>query len=244
MTEQKTLQNPEAISLGKRINDVQAEIAAAAARVNRDPTTVTLVAVCKTVEQPTVDLAYAQGLRHFGENRVQVARAKFGGEQPADLTLHLIGSLQTNKAKDAVALFDLVHSVDRQGLIDALATAASRASKRLPVLLQVNIAEEESKQGCAAAEAPALVAAIAAKPDLELRGFMTMAPFTATAEETRPVFRALRLLRDEIQAAHPELALHELSMGMTNDYPVAIEEGATLVRVGRAIFADELATGI
>ena len=185
-----------------------------------------------------MDEAYALGLRHFGENRVQVAKAKFGAGRPDDLTLHLIGSLQTNKAREAVALFDLVHSVDRASLIEALAGAAAKAGRRLPLLLQVNIAGEESKQGCAPGEAEALALAVAAQPSLELRGLMTIAPLVATPEEARPVFRGLRQLRDDLQSAHPELRLPDLSMGMTNDFPVAIEEGATIVRVGRAIFAE------
>jgi len=224
-------------ALATRIATVRAEIAAAAARAGRDPGTITLIGVCKTVERPTVDAAYAHGLRHFGENRVQVAKAKFGADRPADLVLHLIGSLQTNKARDAVALFDLIHSVDRLGLIEALASAATRAGRRLPVLLQVNIAGEESKQGCDPDEATALAAAIVAHPTLELRGLMTMAPYVPSAE-TRPVFRALRTLRDELRGHHPDQPLPELSMGMTNDYGVATEEGATIVRVGRAIFAE------
>jgi pyridoxal phosphate enzyme (YggS family) len=154
------------------------------------------------------------------------------------MTLHLIGSLQTNKAKDAVALFDLVHSVDRASLVEALAKATEKVGRRLPVLLQVNIAGEESKQGCEPGEAEALALAIAAQPSLELRGLMTMAPLVADMEETRPVFRALRQLRDDLCRAHSELNLPDLSMGMTNDYPVAIEEGATLVRIGRAIFGE------
>ncbi len=224
-------------ALATRIATVRAEIAAAAARAGRDPGTITLIGVCKTVERPTVDAAYAHGLRHFGENRVQVAKAKFGADRPADLVLHLIGSLQTNKARDAVALFDLIHSVDRLGLIEALASAATRAGRRLPVLLQVNIAGEKSKQGCDPDEATALAAAIVAHPTLELRGLMTMAPYVPSAE-TRPVFRALRTLRDELRGHHPDQPLPELSMGMTNDYGVATEEGATIVRVGRAIFAE------
>lgn len=238
MSNQPTTTESPSANLGERIARVRAEVTSAARRAGRDPNEVTIVGVCKTVERPAVDEAYAHGLRHFGENRVQVARAKFGAGRPDDTTLHLIGSLQTNKAREAVALFDIVHSVDRTGLIDALSTAAARAGKRLPVLLQVNIAAEESKQGCTTAEAPALAAAIIAQPALELRGLMTMAPFTATAEETRPVFRALRLLRDELRRAHPDTTLPDLSMGMTNDYRVAIEEGATIVRVGRAIFAE------
>ncbi len=224
-------------TLATRIATVRAEIAAAATRAGRDPGTVTLVGACKTVERPTVDEAYALGLRHFGENRVQVAKAKFGADRPGELVLHLIGSLQTNKAREAVALFDMIHSVDRLGLIEALANAAERAGRRLPILLQVNIAGEESKQGCEPDEATALAAAIVARPTLELRGLMTMAPYVLS-EETRPVFRALRLLRDELRGRHPDHPLPELSIGMTNDYAVAIEEGATIVRVGRAIFAE------
>src|SRR4051794_2931470 len=226
------------LDLGERIARVRENVAAAARRAGRAPEEVTIVGVCKTVERPAVDEAYRCGLRDFGENRVQAARAKFGDGRPADMTLHLIGSLQTNKARDAVALFDLVHSVDRASLIEALAAAATRAGRRLPVLLQVNIAGEESKQGCAPEEAPGLAAAIVAQPALELRGLMTMAPLVVDAEEARPVFRALRLLRDDLRRAHPGLPLPDLSMGMTNDYPVAVEEGATLVRVGRAIFAE------
>lgn len=225
-------------TLAGRIARVRDEVAAAARRAGRDPGAVTIVGVCKTVERPAIDEAYALGLRHFGENRVQVAKAKFGAGRPGDLTLHLIGSLQTNKAREAVALFDLVHSVDRPGLIEALAKEATRAGRRLPVLLQVNIAGEESKQGCEPGEAEGLALAVAAQPSLELRGLMTMAPFYAEMEATRPVFRALRQLRDDLAAARPELHLPDLSMGMTNDYPVAIEEGATIVRIGRAIFAE------
>jgi PLP dependent protein len=225
-------------SLAGRIGRVQGEVAAAARRAGRDPAEITIVGVCKTVERPAVDEAYELGLRHFGENRVQVAKAKFGAGRPDELTLHLIGSLQTNKAKDAVALFDLVHSVDRASLIEALASAATKAGRVLPVLLQVNIAGEESKQGCEPGETEALALAIAAQPSLALRGLMTMAPLVATPEEARPVFRGLRHLRDELCRSHAQLHLPDLSMGMTNDFPVAIEEGATLVRIGRAIFAE------
>ncbi len=225
--------------LGRRIERVREEIAAAAQRAGRDPAEVTLVGVCKTVERPVIDAAYDSGLRHFGENRVQIARAKFGSGRPADATLHLIGSLQTNKAREAVALFDLVHSVDRPGLVEALGQAAARVGRRLPVLLQVNIAGEERKQGCTPTEADQLASAILAQSALELRGLMTIAPLVSSAEEARPIFRALRLLRGDLRQAHPELPLPDLSMGMTNDYAVAIDEGATIIRVGRAIFAAE-----
>jgi pyridoxal phosphate enzyme (YggS family) len=225
------------LGLQGRIAQVQERIAAAARRAGRDPDAVTLVAVSKTVDRAAVDEAYRAGLRQFGENRVQEAKAKFGPGRPADLTLHLIGTLQTNKAKDAVALFDVVQSVDRAGVIDALGKRAAQAGRRLPVLLEVNVAGEASKQGSDPAEAPALVARLAGQEWLQLRGLMTMAPLVADPEETRPVFRALRRLRDDLRRANPGLDLPDLSMGMTNDYPVAVEEGATIVRVGRAIFA-------
>ena len=225
------------LGLQERIAQVQERIAAAARRAGRDPDAVTLVAVSKTVDRAAVDEAYRAGLRQFGENRVQEAKAKFGSGRPADLTLHLIGTLQTNKAKDAVALFDVVQSVDRAGVVDALGKRAAQAGRRLPVLLEVNVAGEASKQGADPAEAPALVARLAGQEWLRLRGLMTMAPLVADQEETRPVFRALRRLRDDLRRADPGLELPDLSMGMTNDYPVAVEEGATIVRVGRAIFA-------
>ena len=225
------------LGLQGRIAQVRERIAAAARRAGRDPDAVTLVAVSKTVDRAAVDEAYRAGLRQFGENRVQEAKAKFGSGRPADLTLHLIGTLQTNKAKDAVALFDVVQSVDRAGVIDALGKRAAQAGRRLPVLLEVNVAGEASKQGADPAEAPALVARLAGQEWLELRGLMTMAPLVADPEEARLVFRALRQLRDDLRRADPGLDLADLSMGMTNDYPVAVEEGATIVRVGRAIFA-------
>ena len=234
------------MELEARIARVREEIAAAARRAGRDPGAITLVGVCKTTERPVIDRAYRAGLRHFGENHVQEAKRKFGPAAPpppGDLTLHLIGSLQTNKARDALALFDVVHSVDRPGLVAALVKeagkrAAAGDARRLPVLLEVNIAGEASKEGAAPADVPALVELIAAEPALELRGLMTIAPLVADPEEARPVFRALRELRDDLRRAHPRLDLPDLSMGMTNDYPVAIEEGATIVRVGRAIFAE------
>ena len=226
--------------LGERIARVRERIAGAARRAGRSPDEVTLVAVCKTVGRAEVDEAYHAGLRHFGENRVQEARAKFAAGRPEDLTLHLIGTLQTNKAKDAVRLFDIVHSVDRPAVVEALAKRAAQAAsgRRVPVLIEVNVAGEESKQGADPAAVPALVEQVVARPELELRGLMTMAPLVADAEETRPVFRALRQLRDDLRRATPALELPDLSMGMTNDYPVAVEEGATIVRVGRAIFAE------
>jgi len=226
-----------AMSIGDRVRAIEAAVAAAAARAGRDAAAVTVVAVSKTVEREAVDAAFAAGIRHFGENRVQTALAKFGDPpRPAGMGLHLIGQLQTNKARPAVGLFDLVESVDRSSLVEALAREADRVGRCLPVLLQVNVAGEARKAGCAPDDAAALVAEVLATAALDLRGLMTIAPLVDAMEATRPVFRGLRELRDGLRDRYP-VRLDVLSMGMTNDYPVAVEEGATAIRVGRALFA-------
>lgn len=222
--------------LADRIAAVRAAVSATARAAGRDPDEITLVAVSKTVDRAVVDAAYALGLRHFGENRVGDARAKFAAPLPPDATLHLIGQLQSNKARPAAALFGIVESVDRASLIDALDRAAADLPAPLSVLLQVNVAREPQKAGCPPEEAPALAARLAAAPNLALRGLMTIAPLVPDPEQARPVFAGLRELRDALLAGDPSLDLGILSMGMTNDYPVAIAEGATHVRIGRAIF--------
>lgn len=226
----------DTLSLEQSFKKVRDRVLAAAERADRDPAGVRIVAVSKTVTREVVDRAYEAGIRDFGENRIQEAVRKFATPLPADATLHLIGHLQTNKARDAVRFFDLIHSVDRTGLVDALQRRASLEEKVVDILLQVNIAGEEQKHGCAPEEAEALLRYGAEQPNLRIMGLMTMAPLVEDPEETRPVFRALRELRDQLQES-TGYALPELSMGMTNDFAVAVEEGATLVRVGRAIFA-------
>ena len=225
-----------ATTLAERIAAVRTTIAEAARKAGRRAEEITLVAVTKTVGRSIVEEAYALGLRHFGENRVQDARRKFGDALPADAALHLIGHLQSNKARPAAGLFDLIESVDRLSLIDALEKEAHRIGRRVPVLLQVNVAREPQKSGCAPEEAPALIARLHASPHLAVHGLMTIAPLVADPEEVRPVFAGLRMLRDDLVRDDPSLNLSILSMGMTNDYPIAIEEGATHVRVGRAVF--------
>lgn len=229
-------------TVAEKVARVQERVRAAAERAGRDPASIRIVGVTKTLPpdaNATVEAAWAAGLRDFGENRVQDAAKKvsglFTGVLEAGATLHLIGHLQTNKARDAVRLFSLIHSVDRPGLVDALQRRAEREGKRQDILLQVNVAREEQKHGCAPEEAEALLRHAAAQPNLHVRGLMTIAPLVDDPEETRPVFAALRSLRDQLQEA-TGIALPELSMGMTNDYEVAIEEGATIIRVGRAIF--------
>ncbi|MEI2617337.1 MAG: YggS family pyridoxal phosphate-dependent enzyme [Thermomicrobiales bacterium] len=222
--------------IAARIAAVEGRITLAAERAGRDPSEITLVGVSKTVGRADVDAAYAAGMRHFGENRIQDALVKFE-DSPDDLVLHLIGSLQTNKVRHAVGRFQLIHSVDRLSLVDALQARCEAAGVIQPILLQVNVAREEQKHGCDPDDAAAMVEAVLARKNLELRGLMTMAPLTATPEEARPVFAELRQLRDRLKRDFPGSNLADLSMGMTNDYEVAVEEGATIVRVGRAIFA-------
>jgi len=215
-------------------------VADASQTSGRQPEDVTVVAVTKTVDRDAIDEAYALGLRHFGENRVQDARRKLTEQQPLPdgTVLHLIGQLQSNKAKPAVALFDIIESVDRISLIDTLEKEAERRSEPVSVLLQVNIGREPQKAGSAPESASDLMRRLVCSPWLRPRGLMTIAPLVADPEETRPVFAALRRLRDALQREHPTVDLDTLSMGMSDDFRVAIEEGATSVRIGRAIFEE------
>jgi pyridoxal phosphate enzyme (YggS family) len=222
--------------LRSRIERVREAVIAAAARSGRGDDAVTIVAVSKTVGRDVVDEAYEFGLRHFGENRVQEAKVKFAAPMPPDAVLHLIGQLQSNKAGVAIRLFDMIESVDRPSLINEIERHAAKLERFVPVLLEVNVAGETQKAGCAAAEARDLVGEIERCPHLKLKGLMTMAPVVEDPETVRPVFRELRELRDALWEEDPGRDLRILSMGMTNDFPVAIEEGATQVRIGRAIF--------
>lgn len=226
------------MGLAERIRTVQADITAAAIASGRSPEDVTLVAVSKTVSRDVVDCAYALGLRHFGENRVQDSVKKYEHPLLEDATLHLIGQLQSNKVRPALRIFQMIESVDRLSLIEALEREAEIRNSPAPVLLQVNIAGEEQKSGCPPDEALALAQRIADSPWMNLQGLMTIAPLVDVAEEVRPVFAGLRVLRDQLRGNGNIGGLEVLSMGMSNDYPVAIAEGATLVRVGRAIFGD------
>ncbi len=219
-----------------RIQRVQERIAAACQRADRDPSGVTLIAVTKTVGRPEIDLAYQAGIRHFGENRVQAAAEKFALSLPDDATSHMIGSLLSNKAGPAVECFDLIHSVDRSSLIQELQRQAERRGKVIDVLLQINVARDPQKAGCDPDEAVSLARCIAAAPSLKLRGLMCMAPFAADPAQVRPVFAAFRDMREQLRASADIGELPILSMGMTNDFEIAIEEGATHVRIGQAIF--------
>jgi pyridoxal phosphate enzyme (YggS family) len=211
---------------------VKERVSAACKKVGRSPDEVTIIAVTKTVEADTIATAFELGINNFGENRVQEAESKIkelSHLQPRP-TWHMIGHLQTNKVKTALELFDIIHSVDSVRLAEAL---SHRAQKSLPILLEVNVAREISKTGFAPEEVESAYKAISQLPNIEVRGLMTVAPLVPDAEMVRPVFLELRALRDK-------LVLRHLSMGMTDDFEIAIEEGATMVRIGRAIFGERL----
>ena len=216
-----------------RLAQVRARIDRACERARRDPASVTLVAVSKGQPLEAILAGYEAGVRHFGENRIQEAVPKISAAAgaAAGATWHLVGRLQSNKAKAAAGAFDVIHSVDSTRLLARLDAAAPAPRD---ILLQVNIAADPRKQGVAPDEVGALVAAAGEARNLRLRGLMTIAPIAADPEATRPVFRALRTLAERF-------ALPERSMGMTDDFEIAIEEGATLVRVGRAIFGERAA---
>ena len=214
--------------IAARLADVKGRIAAAAARSGREPASVLLVAVGKTYPLSDLLLAYAAGARAFGENRVQEAEEKFP-RLPPDATGHLIGPIQSNKASRAVKIASVVETVDSEDLARRLDRAAAASEKRLAVFVQVRLGGEATKSGVEPAGAAALVETVRALPALDLRGLMTIPP----PGETRPHFAALRKLGET-------LGLSELSMGMSDDFEAAVEEGATFVRVGSAIFGARL----
>ena len=218
------------MSVAEQLTRVRERMAAACRRAGRSPDEMTLVGVSKGVPAQRVAEAYAAGLQDMGENRVQEAADKIEAlaAQGVRPRWHLVGHLQTNKAKTVTGLFAILHSVDSVRLAQAL---SRRAREPLPILLEVNVAQEASKFGFTPQEVASALRSIVDLPNLDVRGLMTIAPQTDQPESVRPVFQRLRELRDE-------LGLRELSMGMTNDFEVAIEEGATMVRVGRAIFGE------
>jgi PLP dependent protein len=232
----KEIANLSAEQLAENIARVRTRIAEAAQRAGRDPAEVTLVAVSKTKPLELVEMAYNLGVTDFGENRVQEALSKIESFHPQGLRWHLIGHLQSNKAGKVVGPFSCIHSVDSLHLAQALSRHAQEQGITLSILLQVNVAGEISKEGVSPTEARAVAQQIAALPALQIEGLMTVAPLVSNPEEVRPVFRELRLLRDRLRAEIPAGTWTQISMGMTDDYTIAIEEGATLVRVGRAIF--------
>lgn len=216
----------------ERIESVQARLRAAAKRSGRNPEDITLVAVTKTVPFERVFPFLQSGIRHIGENRVQEAVAKFqnpDGAKRVDAILHLIGPLQTNKARKAVGLFDMIQTLDRAELADDLDRHAKAQGRRVPCLVEVKISPEPAKHGLAPERLFDFLAELKSRASLQIKGLMGVAPLTQTAEEARPFFASLRKLFEKS-------GLEILSMGMSRDFEVAIEEGATLIRIGTALF--------
>jgi pyridoxal phosphate enzyme (YggS family) len=224
------------MSIAENVARVRERMEAAARRAGRDPGRVKLVAVSKTVDAARIRQAIEAGVNLLGENYVQEAQKKVE-ELGRRAGWHFIGHLQSNKARVAVRLFDWVHSVDSLRLAEELSRAAQQQSRPLPVLLQVNLGREATKFGAQEDEVIRLLGQMASLPGISVKGLMTMPPYFETPEESRPAFRALRGLQESISGRGiPGVLMEELSMGMSNDFEVAVEEGATLVRVGTAIF--------
>lgn len=224
--------------LQSQYEEVQKRIDAACARCGRDRSEVTLIAVSKTKPVEMLEEIYALGERNFGENKVQELTGKYE-VMPKDVHWHMIGHLQRNKVKYIIDKAELIHSVDSLRLARTISEEAQKHQCTVHILLEVNVAGEESKFGMTVEEAPKLAEEIAALPNIQIEGLMTIAPFVENPEENRPVFQKLRKLSVDIRAKNiNNVTMAVLSMGMTNDYEIAIEEGATMVRVGTAIFGE------
>lgn len=229
------------MDIARNLENLTRRIHAAAQRAGRDPASVALLAVAKGQPPAQVRAAADAGLRLFGENRVQEAKAKIG-QCPGKLRWHMIGHLQSNKCRDAVHFFEMIQSVDTLALAVEIDKACDKAAKTMPILLEANLAGESSKFGFPPDQLLANLDAMNALPRLEVHGLMTIAPWTPEPEKVRPVFRRLRELKEacEQRLGAP---LPHLSMGMSGDFEVAIEEGATIVRIGTALFGARARAG-
>ena len=222
----------------ENLKKVEDKITAACLRAGRAREDVTLIAVSKTKPESMVEEAYSVGQRDFGENKVQEICRKIE-VLPQDIRWHMIGHLQRNKVRQVVGKACMIHSVDSLRLAEAISQEAVKQDRIVPVLIEFNVAQEESKFGVTAEETIALIEAAAKLPHISIRGLMTIAPFVEDPEENRPIFRKLKQLSVDIAAKNiNNVTMSVLSMGMTNDYEVAIEEGATMVRVGTGIFGE------
>jgi PLP dependent protein len=226
----------DAETIAKNIEQTRERIARAAERSQRQPNEITLVAVTKTFPAAAVRAAHGAGLRHFGENRVQEAEFKRPELTDLDASWHLIGHLQSNKVRRAVELFDRIDSVDSVALARKLSEAAATQNKKLGVLIEVHMGEA-TKTGVSESDLPQLAEAIISLPNLDLSGLMTVPPYSDDPESARPYFEKLRELRNEM-ASRIRRRLPVLSMGMSHDFEIAIEEGATEARVGTALFGE------
>lgn len=237
MTQAKAPDTDKVLSIADNVRRVRTRMRQAAERAGRDPASVRLVAASKTVDAARIRAAIAAGVTVLGENYLQETRQKLGQLGRSDVEWHLIGPLQRNKVRYVFDLFDMMHSLDRLELAEEINRRAERLGRRLPVLLEVNVGGEASKSGWTPDGLLSDVRQLAAMPNIQVRGLMTIPPPTPQPHEARPFFRQLRQLRDRlVQEGYDGMTFDELSMGMTADYEVAIEEGATLVRVGTAIF--------
>ncbi len=224
------------MDLTANLHSIQQRLRAACERAGREPASVTLLAVTKTHPPETIQEATRLGLQMFGENKVQEARAKIP-LCPVKARWHLIGHLQSNKCRDAVALFEMIESVDSLALAQEINKRAEQAAKTMPILLEVNVAGEASKFGYQPEQMLAELPQINALPRLEIHGLMAIPPYAPVPEKARPYFRRLRELKQQAEAVLGAPLPH-LSMGMSGDFEVAIEEGATIVRVGTALFGE------
>jgi pyridoxal phosphate enzyme (YggS family) len=221
----------------ERLSSVLDRIAHAAERAGRDPGSVKLVGATKGVDPARVRAAFAAGLHDFGENRIQEATPKIAAVGPGP-RWHLIGHLQRNKVRAAVQAFEMIQTLDSLRLGEAIDRAAGRLNRQVPVLIEVNVAREVTKYGCAPDDVEDLVRGVCRLRHLIPVGLMTVGPMVQNPESTRPAFRELRLLRDRLREAQVGEQFRELSMGMSGDFEVAIQEGSTMVRIGRAIFGE------
>ena len=224
--------------LQEQLVNVQKEIEKACERGNRNRDDVTLIAVSKTKPISTLKEAYDLGVRVFGENKVQELVDKYEA-LPKDIHWHMIGHLQRNKVKFIIDKVDCIHSVESVRLAETIEKEAAKHDRIIDVLVEVNVAGEDSKFGLAPSEVPAFIEEIAKFPHIRVKGLMTIAPFVENPEENRPIFKVLRELSVDITKKNIDnVIMNVLSMGMTNDYQVAVEEGATMVRVGTGIFGE------
>ena len=224
--------------LAENLQNVEERIQAACARANRDRNEVTLIAVSKTKPVSMLEEVYAEGIRCFGENKVQELTEKHD-KLPSDVKWHMIGHLQRNKVKYIVDKVDLIHSEDSVRLAETIEQEAAKKDVIVPVLVEVNVAEEDSKFGLKVNEVLSIIEEISKFPHIRIKGLMTIAPYVEKPEENRPIFARLRKLSVDIAEKNIDnVSVEILSMGMTNDYEIAIEEGATMVRVGTGIFGE------
>jgi len=224
------------MSLRENLERIREKIRVKSELVGRDPREITLVVVTKTVKADRIEEAIAAGVNIIGESRVQEAKEKYE-KVKSRIIWHLVGHLQSNKAKDAVKIFDLIHSVDSAKLAKEIDKQARKAGKIQKILVEVNVSGEESKYGLGPEEVITFLQEVSRLPDIKVKGLMTMAPLYENPEDCRPYFRKLKELVEEVKAENiKNVEMTYLSMGMSNDFEVAIEEGSNMVRIGRAIF--------